>query len=619
MCGIFARLTLREIPEEPVTPVRHRGPDAFGSTDMEIAGHRVHLAHWRLSVIDPQPSSNQPLSRQQNGAVIVFNGEIYNYRELRAEIGGDFQTASDTEVLLAAYEKWGTSCLNRLRGMFAFVIADPKNHRIFAARDRYGIKPLYFRALEGRIEIASEIKQLIAGSAHANLPRLREFLLYGSQDHTADTLFRDVGQLRGGEFLEVNLLDGIRARVGTWYHFPRERTFSGNIAEATDAYREKFFETVDLHLRSDVPLGFCLSGGMDSSAIVGSAAALLKNTEHARVAINCRYALPGFDENRYAKEVADFSGASLRVVSPDPQDLVAEIEKITYFQDEPVQNASLISGFSVFQEAARAGLKVMLDGQGGDEQLASYPQFFGPFLLGLLLRGRVSQMMEEAAHFAADHNWTWKNTANSLFLWYGPRRAFQILKSLKGKRGAHTWADRRFLFAEGVPSPPWKMVEDSSPTTRAMSLLMLRQLSLPMLLHWEDRNSMAHSIESRVPFMDHELIEFTLSLPDEFKICKGVTKRVLKDAMSGIIPPSVIARRDKMGFSTPEELWLRKHASGSLKNFVREIPEILPGIVDSSCFLAMWNGFVEGTGTYSPVIWRILATAIWAKKFAVRF
>ena len=302
---------------------------------------------------------------------------------------------------------------------------------------------------------------------------------------------------------------------------------------------------------------------------------------------------------------------------PDPAELASELSTITRFQDEPLSNASLFSQYRVFRAAQEHGLKVMVDGQGGDELLASYPQFFGPYLLGLLKGLKIPAFFAESAHFREDHDWGWLNTLHSLALWFTPRPIFRAAKYLSSGP-AHPWAKRDFFMGEGMPVPPWQRPDriETHATTRSMSLLMIRQLTLPMLLHWEDRNSMAHSVESRVPFLDHELVEMALSLPDEFKIHRGVTKRILKSALRDIVPPAIVGRRDKLGFATPEELWMRRPGS-EFADLIRGAADQCPEIFDAIGLEHTWDKFVDGA-PYNPVLWRIAMFTVWARVFNMR-
>jgi asparagine synthase (glutamine-hydrolysing) len=618
MCGIFARIAPISAPPRDIVPVRHRGPDASGLETLEIAEQRITLAHWRLGIIDIRECSNQPFRRRPRGPIIVFNGEIYNYIELRSRLGGDFLTSGDTEVLLAAYEKWGTACLNYLRGMFAFVIVDPERRLVFAARDRFAIKPLYWHRSGQAWEFASEIKQIVGHAPKINNERVKDFLFYGAQDHTAETMFDGIMQLRGGQSLTIDLEQLQNARLETWYEPRSQETFRGDFEQASRAVREMFFETVSIHLRSDAPLGFCLSGGMDSSALICTAGALLQTPKQPITGINCRFSEAGFDEYRFALDAAQISGANLLTTNPDVPSLLHDLEKITYFQDEPLNNPSLLSQYSVFKMARDQRLKVMIDGQGGDELLASYPQFFGPYLLGLLGRFKIRSFFEESSHFRQDHAWGLMDTFQSLSVWFAPRFVFRTARHFARGFAKNKWAKREFLFGNGVPMPPWQSPDrmETNATTRSMSLLMLQQLSLPMLLHWEDRNSMAHSVESRVPFLDHNLVELVLSLPDEFKIYRGVTKRILKAALRDLIPPSIIARRDKLGFATPGEKWMRD-GKDEFSILIQDAAACFPDIFNPAGLMQTWQFFLSG-GPFQPVLWRIAMLSVWARVFNLR-
>ncbi len=619
MCGIYLRIANTPCEEKLRCPVSYRGPDAFDRRDYSNSGQCITLAHWRLSILDPLPESNQPFSRTSNGQILIFNGEIYNYQELMQKIGGDFQTAGDTEVLLAAYEKWGVDCLQYLRGMFAFGIFDPVKRRVFLARDRFGIKPLYYRRGRGEWEFASEIKQLLSGKLVANSSRVKDFLLFGVQDHTDETLFQDILQLRGGECIEISLEHPESATVTQWY-FPERALISGmSFDEASRAFRNKFFETIRLHLRSDVPLGFCLSGGMDSSAIVGVAGALLCDADHERIAINCRYRIEGLDEGVYAQASANLSHVSLLEVSPSSAHLAQALEKITYHMDEPVNNASVFSQYEVFCAAKLRGLKVMLDGQGGDELLASYPSFFWPYLFGLLKQFKFGECLRNASYFKKDHQWGFYDAVRSMALWFSPPWAYRLSKHLvSGRYQKKNIFKRDFLFGNGGFVPPWHSLGYSRTvaSTQSLSLLMLQRISLPMLLHWEDRNSMANSIESRVPFLDHELVELALSFPDQFKIQDGVTKRVLKYALRDLVPPAISGRRDKMGFATPEQIWMKKDEDGFFKNLLDDVPAAFPEIFDQVGLSKIWREFQAG-GRYNPILWRACMLLLWARVFRV--
>ena len=272
------------------------------------------------------------------------------------------------------------------------------------------------------------------------------------------------------------------------------------------------------------------------------------------------------------------------------------------------------------QRWAQAGLKVMLDGQGGDEQLASYPQFYGPFLLSLLNRGRLAEVLHEAGRLYESQGWTWADTARSLFLWHAPDFISGLARKIIPRQSRFPWATREFITGGERLAPPWKRPASyrHEVSTGWMSRMMLTQLTLPMLLHWEDRNSMAHSLEARVPFMDHKLVEFSLSLPDSFKISNGDTKVVLKSAMQGLVPRQVINRRDKKGFATPEENWLRQNPGNEWNRLLQQAASDSPEIFDKPKLDSMWQNFISSKQPAPPILWRAITFGVWRRVFDVQ-
>ncbi len=564
---------------------------------------------------------------------VVFNGEIYNYRELRAELaaaGYEFQSEGDTEVIPAAYDHWGEDCLAHFRGMFAFCLWDREKGVLFVARDRFGIKPLYYFVSDRGVALASEIKQfagLKAFRAKANYRRVVEFLAYGAQDHTVDTMWEGVQQLRGGQCVTLDA-NGWKAPGGLpirqWYELRPAEPFMGTFEEATARYREIFLETVALHLRSDVPLGSCLSGGMDSSAIVCAMNGMLKQEGRGEIqnTFSCCFDEPDCDERPFMRAVEEFTGARPHHIFPKPQESLAALEQMIWHQDEPVNNASVFSQFTLFRRVKEEGVKVVLDGQGGDEQLASYPQFFGPHLLGMLARGRFAGAAHETRRFRELHGWTLTDTAKSLLFWFGPEWAGALSRSRKQRLRQPAWLAWDALAARGIElDAPWgRQPGARAPvTTEWLSRVMLTVTTLPMLLHWEDRNSMAHSIEARVPFLDHRLIEFTLSLPDAFKTQDGITKRILKSAMRDAMPTKVIDRTDKKGFATPEERWLRSDTTGMFRASLLATAHENPQVLSVSGVEAEFDLFLNRRKPYTNEFWRMITLGVWARRFGIQF
>jgi asparagine synthase (glutamine-hydrolysing) len=630
MCGIWTFFGKRD-EKDRLIDISHRGPDDHGRESFQCGDHELELACWRLSILDLSSHGHQPMSYANGRFQIVFNGEIYNYVELRNELvraGYTFESGGDTEVVLAGYAHWGQECLPRFLGMFAFCLWDRETGTLFVARDRFGIKPLYYWISQRGVAFASEIKQFTGLSdfrARANPRRIAEFLAYGFQDHTSETLFQEVRQLRGGESAVLSTTQWHpkhEPNIRAWYQLRAPNQFEGTFEEAAAKYRELFTDVIRLHLRSDVPVGSCLSGGMDSSAIVCAMHKLLEKSGKSEIqkTFSCVFEQPECDERPFMEAVELSTQAKPHHVSPTAEDVLAELSTQLWHQDEPFGDASVVAQWHLFRRVSQSGVKVMLDGQGGDEQLGSYLAFFGPHLLSLLRRRGLPSMLQEARDCKRLHGWTMAKTMHSLLFWFAPN-VFNFLGHVKKTwSGDRVWMKRAYLDEHDVRLNPGINAGGAgiSPiSTSWLSRTMLTRTTLPMLLHWEDRNSMAHSVEARVPFLDHRLVEFTLSLPDEFKTKNGVTKRILKSAMVNVVPEKVLSRTDKKGFATPEERWLRDDDSGEFRRRLLRTANEHPALLSVEGVRAELDAVVAGKKAFSNVFWRIITFGAWAERFSV--
>jgi len=616
MCGIYGRIESSKAVSQDIFPVSHRGPDFFGTREFIVGDSRVTLAHWRLAIIDLKNESNQPFESADTGSWIVFNGEIYNYRELRALISGNFKTKSDTEVLLAAYNKWGVECLKYLRGMFSFIIFDQKKNQLFVARDRFGIKPLYFKSSETSLDFASEIKQLLVMKPQINLSRARDYLFFGSQDHTDETLFQGIQQIRGGQYMLVDCKTPTKPSLRTWYTLREFSSYDGSYEEAQEEFRERFFQSISLHLQADVPLGFSLSGGLDSTSILCSSPLVSEFSDNQPRSFNATFDAVGLNESPLATLAAEKARSHLSFVTPNPQ-LIEKIMKLTFHHDEPIPNASILAQDAVYRAASDSGVKVMLVGQGGDEILGGYEDFAYPYISHLLRQGSLSSAWKESLAFHRECGFSPLNAFKRFFITRVPTRPYlPLYRSFLSSK--NRWA-KSDLFAQAVLFPhPWRDFAQEFPlgTFRNQSEFMIGASSLPKLLHWEDRTSMAHSIESRVPFLDHKLVEFCLSLPPSFKCQGGVTKRILRSALCDLVPARVAGLLQKTPFGAPEEQWLRSHGK-ALRDECIAGARLLPHILSLRGVELLINDFLSG-GSYDPVIWRIFTFSIWARVFGCR-
>ncbi len=599
MCGI-AGIVMKHNSEGSVGVLRlmldsmvHRGPDAEGL----FTEGRVMLGHRRLSIIDTSSAANQPMSYKDY--VIVFNGEIYNYIEIKQELqkrGHHFTTQSDTEVLLHSYEEWGEDCLEHFWGMWAFAILDKKKKKLFLSRDRFGIKPLYYLDGSEQFVFASEIKALtaIGRRSKVNWDVLLPYLVLGLEDYSAETFFRSIKQLLPAQKRILDLTTG-EWRIEMYYNFPSQEGISIGIL----GYGALLQDSVRLHLRSDVPVGTCLSGGLDSSTVAALASKVKESFAGSSkfLALTAQSEWPGNDESRYASQVTKFCDLDWRLIKPTYEDFNRDIERCLYIQDEPVGNPSVFMQYAVMQAAQAAGLKVMLDGQGGDETLLGYERYYPYYLLERLSRGQYLDCIKE--YFLAIRH---SRLTHFLFL------AYSIYFLSSSVRRQVVRGRFRFLKAESLQHALNVLMEwlRTSKRLKDLQLSEIRAFQLPHLLRYEDRNSMAHSIEARVPFLDHRCIEGALSLQPEEKIKNGYTKYALRNLASTILPASIAWRRDKVGFEAPEQLWFEKHywkMQGEViqSNILKSICSRIPDLKEVS----------------RDIAWRLYNIAIWERLYNI--
>jgi asparagine synthase (glutamine-hydrolysing) len=615
--------------------LEHRGPDDHGWLALSREGVRlgrghscpseaeVLLLHRRLSILDLTDAGWQPMGTPDGRHYIVFNGEIYNYLELRAELevlGHVFRSRSDTEVLLHAYTEWGQQALSRLVGMFAFAILDTHARRLFLARDCFGIKPLYYTHATAAFAFASEIKALLelpGRSRRADPQRLFDYLRHGRTDHGGGTMFADVCQLPAAHYLEVSLDRPGEVCPVRYWQVSLDEPLDVSLEAAAARLRELFLESIRLHLRSDVPVGAALSGGIDSSAIVTA----MRQVEPRLEIHTFSYVAedPALSEERWVDVVGRGAGAVLHKVQPTPDELIAELDELIYQQEEPFGSTSIYAQHRVFRLAREAGITVMLDGQGADELLGGYRPYLAARLASLARQGRWT----EASRFlvrAARQPGT--GGIGRILLQTGsllvPAGAQAQARRLAGKPLMPPWLNARWFAEHGV--------RPQIPHSNGMREVLHDQLhqtlvetSLPMLLRYEDRNSMAHSIESRVPFLTTPLVEFILRLPEEYLIAAdGTSKNVFRRAMRGIVPDAVLQRRDKIGFATPEQAWLAKLRPWVDKTLAGEAARRIPALHGPGV-QREWTAVLQGRKPFDFRVWRWVNLIRWAERFGVTF
>jgi asparagine synthase (glutamine-hydrolysing) len=612
ICGVVAlgRPADVETTKRMSKAIAHRGPDGDG---IYASDEGVALGFRRLAIIDLSDAGLQPFASEDGALQLVHNGEVYNYRELRRELEGHghtFRSATDTEVILRAYEQWGERCVERFNGMWALVIWDARTRKLFCSRDRFGIKPFYYHWDGRRLVFASEPKAFRGVvPLRANTRAVRDYLEQSYLDHTDETFFESIRRLPPAHNL---VLDRDGMRLDRYWRLEPKDAPQGDPVEAV---REQFLDSLRLHLRSDVPVGTCLSGGIDSSSIVVGVDHLLKTERDAASAVGERQKTftayfddAAFDERPYARAVVDATKVEPHWITFTDRDLADNVETFVETQDEPFGSTSMVAQWFVMREAKRAGLTVMLDGQGGDEIFAGYRAHVGYFLGDLLTRGQLKTFGREVATLREQHSPLALLTATARP--FAPERVTRFVRgrarSSSPLVGAALRADATLTPANGSAFP--------SRLRRYQELLLTRR-GLPELLRYEDRNSMAHSLEARVPFLDFRLVELAFSLEPTELIRQGTTKSVIRRALGDLLPAKVAERRDKLGFVTPEARFMRG-ALGDLAGTVFASPELAErGFVDATAVRERLRRHRAGELDAGFELWRALNVELWARRF----
>ena len=609
MCGISVIINTGSLPIENSlvqrlnSRISHRGPDNEGI----FHGSNFALGHRRLSILDGCEHAHQPLRYRNH--YITFNGEVYNHIEIREELirlGHRFATRSDTEVIVAAYDQWGDQCVSRFEGMWSFVIYDVRKNILFGSRDRFGLKPFYYGTFGRFFTIASEVKQFMEVPGFKpilNQAVAFNFLNYAALNYSDETFFEGVQALTPGHNM-VYELSSHHYAISKWYYFTEARTSKLHLEDAAYEFRQLFNQSVAARLNSDVNVGACLSGGLDSSSIVCTAKEIL-NSDANFLTLSICWNDEEIDERPFIKSVAHHSGSANQQIFPDINDLNREdiLDKIIYHQDQPIPSASHFSDYKVYEGAARAGLPVMLDGQGADEYLGGYGIFNWFHLHGLLSGFQFGHFVREWRAVKRSCGFSQKQMVKT-FIKYGMNnRALNPFIN-------ESWGKQFLNSNPNVPPPGDKL------NARNLSHNQVFTSSLPYQLHSADRNSMCHSIESRLPFLDHRLVEFCYSLPDTFKISNGMSKYVLREGLKSVLPEKIRERKSKLGFPAPEVQWMRDNAPWILKEFDKNADAlsqfVSPAKVKSEFMRVSWSG----RGDYSP-FFRILTFARWLKIFNV--
>jgi asparagine synthase (glutamine-hydrolysing) len=554
MCGIAGIINTDGRPADPAVVARmtgaivHRGPDDSGC----LVEGPVGLGSRRLSILDLSPAGHMPMESADGSLAIAYNGEVYNFVELRAELealGHRFRSHTDTEVILASYAQWGPGCLPRFNGMWGFAILDRRRQALFCARDRFGVKPFHYATVPGAFVFGSEIRQLLPflGARRARLDLLRTFLISGICDHTDETFFEGISKLGGGHSLTYDLRTHSHS-IERWYSMPRLDLAGASMDELVADFGTRFRSAVDLRLRSDVRVGTCLSGGLDSSAIAAVASRLHAERGGAEPfrAVTAISTMRETDESAYAKAVVDRCGLDWITTRPGHAEFLRHLDHAIEVQEEPFPTPSMIMQYFVMKAVREAGITVLLDGQGGDETLLGYPIYRGMYLRWLLRNRGVLEAISG-----------WRSFNRSGVLSIAEMLRYYVgSESASSRFRAYRWKHRYLKDDFEMPEILRRRSECSSDFFELQKLEIFRTV-LPSLLRYEDRNSMAWSVESRLPFLDYRLVELSVSMPAEAKLSGGWSKYPLRRFAEGIVPPEVAWRKSKFGFEAPDADWLR--------------------------------------------------------------
>ncbi len=624
MCGIAGAIHLKgqSIPELDHSLallsrlIQHRGPDGQGqwANPQQSAG----LAHRRLSIIDLSDAAKQPM-QAENGTCLSYNGEIYNYRELQSALTSNwpFASHSDTEALLAAYDRWGPECTSHLRGMFAFALWDEKMKRLFCARDRFGIKPFYYTVQRDIFYFASEAKALLPflDTIETDQGALAEYLTF-QYTIGEKTLFKGIRQLLPGHSL---ILQGGEVRINQYWDVDYQVDFERSEASFHEELRSLVKDSINLHMRSDVPVGSYLSGGIDSSLMYSLADEISPGVQafHGRF---CDY--PGYDESAYAQAAANHGQGSLHIADITAADFRENIARTIYHLDFPVAGPGSFPQYMTSKLAAQH-VKVVLGGQGGDEIFGGYARY-------------VIAYFEQCIKAAIDGNYQNGNyvvTLESIIPNLGLLREYKPLMIKFWSEGLFQPMDQRYFRLIDRASDmkeviAWEQLDQSKVFKDFCAIFNNRnnvrkeayfdkmthfdiKCQIPALLHVEDRMSMAHGLESRVPLMDHRLVEFAATIPADIKFKDGRMKHLLKEVFKKQLPEDVLHRRDKMGFPVPLKEWF----DNELKDFSYDMTQSMA--IKGRPFIhggALLKNR-EQEAKFSRKTWGLLSLEIWHQLF----
>ena len=603
MCGISGIINKNgtKVNKEEIKKINeliaHRGPDDEGF----YFEQNFAFGHRRLSILDLSSDGHQPM-HYLDRYVITYNGEVYNYIEIKEELiknGYVFHSHTDTEVILASYDKWGEECVNRFNGMWAFAIYDKVKENIFCSRDRFGVKPFYYTQVDDKFIFGSEIKQLLEfyEDRYVNKKILIDYLVIGFEEHTNETFFENILKLEQSHNLIYNLKTN-SFEIKRYFDIKFDKEINNlNEIDSIEYIKNNLENAIELRLRSDVKVGTCLSGGLDSSSIAAIAAKkYFEKTNERFIAIHAKSIEEKTDESKYAREVAEYCNLNMIEIEPQLKDIKESIEEVVYTQEEPFGSPSIIMQYFVMKKAKEIGCTVLLDGQGGDETLFGYEGYFSFYFSSLLSSFKLIKYFIDFKNLITFKLSKKKIFRDSLVNLLRNRLNF-IEIFIKNKKNIFKLDTNRKNLNKFFEFTDFKNFQKRE--------IMVR--NLPNLLRYEDKNSMKNSVETRLPFIDYRLVNGSISINDELKFKHGFLKYILRKVVSDILPRDIVWRKNKYGFEAPTDMWIDKYKNQMIKEI--ENSEILKKIINLD------HKIYENKSLF----WKIYNISIWEKIYRVKY
>jgi asparagine synthase (glutamine-hydrolysing) len=646
MCGIGGIYNIKGKPVDTVClnamtkAIRHRGPDDEGFllvntlnkshkhcydsdsiNEIKASCSPLHndfqanlgFGFRRLSIIDLSPKGHQPMSNEDETIWIVFNGEIYNYIEIREELkqaGYTFHSGSDTEVIIKAYQHWGENCLQRFNGMWSFALWDSKQNKLFCARDRFGVKPFNYYFDGNTFIFGSEVKQILANNIDKTINTdviYKSFAIGSFLLNSDNTYFDKIQILPHSHYLTIK--DG-HFSITQYYDLPVAQFEKStlNFADACEQYKSLFTDAIKLRMRSDVEVGSTLSGGLDSSAIV-TLASNYTPRDFKTFSSYFTYQ-PQYDERKYIDLVVKKTNSIAHYVSAPASDVINDLGKITWHHDYPVMGSSPVAQYYVMKLSHQNNVTVLLDGQGSDELTGGYNHTFYRYYADLIRNNNLSRFTKEFIPYLK-HNQ--KGSAVSKIL-----KTLLILgmdeKSIYKSEAKHKFN----LLNLNNRSINLNEIKDLKDTSKLSNFLynLVMSTSIQTLLHFEDRNSMAHSIESRVPFLDYRFVEFAFSLPSHYKVHKNYGKYIHREALKSIVPDEILNRKDKIGFLAPgENFWMRNEMKDFYYSLINSNDFKNRSIINVNQVKSEYEKYLKGDNSHAQMLWMVMALEVWFQQF----